>query len=82
MSTVDSNISSNEDTEMKSPPMNESSNTEPDVDETLNIETKSSPSETKKTFSKKLQLSLPQIPRRRINLLKIQTLKIQQVVQI
>ena len=50
MSTVDSNISSNEDTEMKSPPMNESSNTEPDRDETLNIETKSSLSETKNVF--------------------------------
>ena len=50
MSTIDSNISSNEDTEMKSPPMHESSNTEPDVGETSNIGTKSSTSKTKKVI--------------------------------
>ncbi len=32
---------------MKSTPMNESSNTKPDVDETLNIGTKTSSSETR-----------------------------------
>ncbi len=82
MSTIDSNISSNEDTEMKSLPMHESSNIEPDVDETLNIGTKSSPSKTKKVIQDAAAVPPPQFHKIRINLTKIQTLKIQQVVQI
>ena len=65
---------------MKSPPMHESSNTEPDVDETLNIGTKSSPSKTKKIIQDDVRVP-PTISQDKNKSIENPNSEIQQVVQ-